>query len=101
MFCINVSTYTGLYVFMSTRVHVNTYTWLHNFMNLFRLDFLHLTMLRLISLYTLFHYILHEGADGKAFFMCNGLHLVNKGFLANKGEVSPRVFRRFLACFFR
>ena len=62
-------------------------------MNLFRPDFLHLTMLRLISLYTLSHNILHEGADGKAFLMCNGLHLVNKGFGAYKGEMPPRVVR--------
>ena len=49
-------------------------------MNLFRPDFLHFTMLGLISLNTLFHNILHKGTDSKTLLVSNGLYLVNKGF---------------------
>lgn len=72
--------YICIHIHMWTCPHIYMSTWLHNFMNLFRPDFLHFTMLGLISLNTLFHNILHKGTDSKTLLMSNGLYLVNKGF---------------------
>ena len=78
--CVRVSLYSCINVFMYTYIRVYMYSLFHHFANVFRPDFLDLTMFLLICFNALFHDVFHESPDGKSFFVRNGLHLVDEFF---------------------
>ena len=71
--CINVYMYQRIHVYMATRTHFHITSF-----DVFCSDFLDFTILRLISINTLFHNVFHKGTDSETFLVGNSLNLDHK-----------------------